>query len=131
MITVLACGCFDLLHVGHILHLQEAALLGDRLIVALTVDECVNKPGRPINPWRDRSCALLALGCVDSVIASKNAATAIYAVRPQIFVKGSDYEGAMPYEDVSACMEVGARIVTTMSPKYSTTALIEKIRASA
>ncbi len=105
--------------------------MGDRLVVALTVDEYVNKPGRPIIPWVERASLLRALKCVDAVVASKSAASAINVVRPQILVKGCDYEDSMPDGDIRICVELGVRIVITRTPKYSTTALIEKIRASA
>lgn len=113
MKLVLAIGCFDILHAGHIQHLKEARSLGDRLIVALTVDECVNKgPNRPVYPWHLRAMDLMELRCVDEVIANRNGADTIRRVRPDVFVKGMD---ASPHgEDLlKACADVGAKISFT------------------
>src|SRR5690606_40588044 len=63
-------GCFDLLHVGHIALLQEAAKLGDVLVLAINSDASVRRlkgAGRPIIPATERATLLAALGCVDAV----------------------------------------------------------------
>lgn len=128
MKVVLANGCFDLLHYGHILHLQEAAKLG-YLVVALTEDAHVNKmPGMPIWPWAERAEMLRELRCVREVIASKDGVQAIYQVRPDIFVKGIDYVSGLSERVKKACSEVGAEIVFTSTPKYSTSDLIKRIK---
>ena len=131
MKVVLANGCFDLLHAGHVAHLKEARAMGDRLIVALTADEHVNKgPGRPVWPWLVRCNALLELPCVDSVVISESAAEAILKVRPAIFVKGCDYSlCSLAEPDIHACAKVGAEIRFTTSGKRSTTEIIERMRA--
>ncbi len=67
---VLTNGCFDLLHVGHVRYLQQAAELGDFLAVAVNGDESVRAlkgPGRPLNSEEDRAEVLAALECVDFV----------------------------------------------------------------
>ena len=120
MVIVLANGCFDILHVGHVEHLREARSMGDFLIVSLTSDECVNKgPGRPINTWNDRAKVLRELRCVSSVSPTPNAVSAILQVRPNIFVKGIDYaQGDKFTEDiVKACLEVGCKLLYTTTPK--------------
>ena len=64
-------GCFDLLHVGHVRSLEQAASLGDRLIVAVNLDASVRRvkgPGRPIQPARVRMEMVAALACVDWVV---------------------------------------------------------------
>lgn len=129
MITVLANGCFDIIHVGHIMHLREAKSLGGRLIVALTEDEFVNKgSGRPVNKWEDRAKVLMALKDVDEVVKSKSCVDAIYKVRPNIFVKGIDYTGSKKLDSArEACRIVGARVQITKTPKYSTSEIIEKL----
>src|SRR5262245_7136079 len=93
--TVLAHGVFDVLHLGHIRHLQEARKLGDRLVVSVTPDEHVNKGiGRPVFTAAERVEALKALDCVDDAFVndSANATTAIAAVKPTTYVKGIDYQ---------------------------------------
>lgn len=124
---VLANGCFDILHVGHILHLTEARAMGDFLIVSLTSDEFVNKgPGRPINNWTDRARCLNALRCVGSVYKTDNAVEAIRTFKPAIFVKGVDYVSGDKFTEdiVSACKECGTELRYTTSEKKSADAAI-------
>ena len=106
--------------------------MGDKLVVALTLDEFVNKPGRPIFTWAERVSMLLALRCVDDVSAAKNSVDAIYSWKPAVFVKGSDYaeKGLLPAE-VKACKEVGAQIRFTKEHPPTTSALIARIKACA
>ena len=129
MIKVLANGCFDVLHHGHLEHLREARAMGDYLVVSLTEDAFVNKgEGRPINHWPERAEMLRELKCVDEVISTRNACEAIRSVRPTIFVKGIDYAGMDKFtEDVAtACKEVGAELKFTTSAKKSASEIIRK-----
>jgi len=127
---VLANGCFDVLHVGHVWHLEAARLLGDTLTVALTLDEFVDKgPGRPVNSWAHRARMLLALRCVDAVIPSESAPQAIREIRPEVFVKGIDYRmSPLLDQDWDACNEVGAELRLTDTPKIGSGDIIEMIR---
>ena len=129
---VLANGCFDILHAGHVAHLEQARAMGDKLIVSLTLDECVNKgPHRPINKWEARASVLRQLRCVDGVIPTSGAVEAIELVRPDIFVKGIDYSGGDCFTEnvVQACERVGARLVFTNTPKQSASEIIRKAMA--
>lgn len=121
---------FDLLHPGHVMHLQEAKKMGTFLAVSLTLDEYVNKgPGRPVWSWEQRVIMLRALRCVDTVVASKCSEDAILKVRPHIFVKGIDYiEKGLRPQDIRACAEVGAQIRFTQTEKLSATDIIKKAR---
>ncbi|MCR4297492.1 MAG: adenylyltransferase/cytidyltransferase family protein [Gallionella sp.] len=121
MITVLANGCFDVLHAGHVLHLEAAAKLGDRLVVSLTLDEHVNKgPHRPINDWDSRALVLRALRCVSEVVPSTDGAEAVMTFRPDVAVKGIDYKDTQVIERMrAACALVGAKLVFTETPKMS------------
>ena len=132
LVTVLANGVFDILHVGHVQHLIEAAAMGDRLVVSLTLDSMVNKgPGRPLYPWQDRAQVLRALKCVDFVFPTRSAIDAIRSIRPRIFVKGTDYSGRDKWtEEIEAvCKEVGAELRFTHSPKQSVTEVIRRTMA--
>lgn len=132
MIIVLANGCFDVLHKGHVEHLQQAKRMGDFLFVALTADEAVNKgPGRPINAWADRAMVLRELRCVDSVIKSRSSLDALQLVKPRIFVKGIDYaDGNNFTEDVEgACRALGVELRFTTTAKMSATEVIRKAMA--
>ena len=89
-------GCFDLLHPGHVQYLQDAAKLGDKLIVGLNADESVTRlkgGGRPINSVVFRTAMLLALKPVDMVIvfAEDTPVRLIESIRPDMLVKGGDY----------------------------------------
>jgi rfaE bifunctional protein nucleotidyltransferase chain/domain len=129
MSLVLANGCFDVLHAGHLAHLKEARSMGGELWVALTLDEFVGKgPGRPINSWRDRAALLTELRCVDRVLPTRNAVEAILQVKPAVFVKGVDYVGGHRFtEDIaSACLQVGARLCYTTARKQSATDIIRR-----
>ena len=132
MVTVLANGCFDLLHAGHVAHLQEARAMGDRLVVALTVDDSVWKGrGRPICRWEERAAVLRALACVDAVVPSRSGLEAVLRVRPQVFAKGPDYADTLAGIVREACAEVGAEIRFTSAPKMSTGEIIARVRACA
>jgi rfaE bifunctional protein nucleotidyltransferase chain/domain len=127
--VVLANGCFDLLHPGHVAHLEEARSFGDCLIVALTLDEYVGKARRPIMSWGERAVMLRALRCVTTVWACRNGAEAIRQWKPYVFAKGLDYANKGLLEDeVRACKEVGASVMFTKAAKQSTTDLIERIK---
>jgi rfaE bifunctional protein nucleotidyltransferase chain/domain len=129
MKIVLANGCFDVLHPGHIAHLHEARSMGDFLIVSLTLDAFVNKgPGRPIYKWPDRAALLRELRCVDLVVPTVHPADVILGCRPAFFVKGADYEHVAFSEDIiSACKKVGTQIRHTSAPKMSTSEIVSKI----
>ncbi|HEX22754.1 MAG TPA: cytidyltransferase, partial [Chromatiales bacterium] len=92
--VVLCHGTYDLMHIGHIKHLQAARKLGDRLLVTLTADAFVNKgPDRPVFTETLRGESIAALDCVDGVAinAAETAIDVIEALRPHVYVKGSDY----------------------------------------
>lgn len=130
MRIVLVNGCFDVLHPGHVAHLQEARAMGDYLVVGLTSDECVNKPGRPIQAWEERAFMLRALRVGAHVLRCGSAVEAILHVQPSVFVKGHDYCDALLPQELSACQKVKARVAFT-SPRYhSTTALIDRIQCA-
>lgn len=132
--TIVHChGVFDLLHPGHIKHLQAAKREGDVLIVTITRDEHVGKgPGRPVFNHYVRAESLAALEIVDCVAINEGttAVEAIRAIRPDIYVKGSDY--ADRAKDVSgnivteelAVVSAGGRIHFTDEPTFSSSHLI-------
>lgn len=111
---VLANGCFDLLHVGHVRYLQGAKALGKRLIVAVNSDESVSRlkgEGRPLMPEQERAEILAALADVDAVVvfSEPDARALIREIRPHIHAKGTDYTPeTVPERDV--VMECGGRV---------------------
>ncbi|MEO0513210.1 MAG: PfkB family carbohydrate kinase [Planctomycetota bacterium] len=89
-------GCFDLVHPGHVRHLQHAKSLGERLLVSITADAFVNKgDGRPLFRESLRAENLAELSCVDYVVVSPSptAVDLLERVRPDVYVKGAEYEG--------------------------------------
>lgn len=134
MRLVLAHGCFDCLHYGHLAHLKAARRLGDYLIVSVTADRFVAKPGRPIFDEYRRAQMLRALRAVDQVVINfaPDASEMIRELKPAVFVKGADYAASgIIAPERAACEEVGAKIHYTHTEKYSTTALLAKIMESA
>ena len=91
---VMCHGTFDLLHVGHTRYFQRSRLEGDVLLVTVTADEFVNKgPGRPVFSGELRAENIAALECVDYVAISYavSAVDAINEIKPDVYVKGSEY----------------------------------------
>ena len=133
--VVLTNGCFDLLHVGHVRYLRQAAELGEILIVAVNGDESVRAlkgDDRPFNSAEDRAEVVAALGCVDfvTIFPEVRATRVIEAIRPAIYVKGGDYSlKSLNAEEVAALQTAGTEIRTLpLVPGKSTSGLIEKIR---
>ncbi|HWB19166.1 MAG TPA: adenylyltransferase/cytidyltransferase family protein, partial [Phycisphaerales bacterium] len=92
---VLCHGCFDIVHPGHVRHLQQAARLGDRLLVTVTGDTLVAKgTGRPLIPQELRAENLAELSCVSwvAINPSPNAADLLDRIRPNVYVKGAEYQ---------------------------------------
>jgi D-beta-D-heptose 7-phosphate kinase/D-beta-D-heptose 1-phosphate adenosyltransferase len=124
-------GCFDILHVGHVKYLQEAKSYGDILIVGLNSDASVSRlkgPTRPVNIAEDRAYLLAALEAVDFVVPFEDDTPyeLIKMVKPDILVKGGDYEGK---EVVGTEFSGELRLVQFVDGK-STTRTIEKIQCS-
>ena len=95
--VVLCHGTFDLIHTGHIRHLQEAKRQGDVLFVTITADKYVNKgPGRPVFSEILRAENLSALSCVDyvGIVHSDSAEEPILKIKPRVYVKGNEYKNA-------------------------------------
>ncbi|MEZ8027205.1 bifunctional D-glycero-beta-D-manno-heptose-7-phosphate kinase/D-glycero-beta-D-manno-heptose 1-phosphate adenylyltransferase HldE [Enterovibrio norvegicus] len=130
--VVMTNGCFDILHAGHVAYLNEAAKLGDRLIVAVNTDESVRGlkgPGRPVNPTDRRMAVLAGLSAVDWVVpfAEETPQRLISEVLPSLLVKGGDYKP----EDIAGGKEViaagGKVLVLNFEDGCSTTEIINSI----
>jgi len=105
-------GIFDLIHPGHVCHLEEAKAFGDVLIVSVTDDRHVLKgPGRPYFTEQLRLRTLAALACVDYVVLAPfpGAVEAIARIRPHVFCRGKEYEDAE--YDTSGALEAELRAV--------------------
>lgn len=129
---VLANGCFDLFHVGHIRYLDGAAALGECLVVGINSDEQVRNlkgEGRPFIPEDERAEIVAAVRCVDYVTVFTEATVTelIRAIRPDFHAKGTDYtEDSVPEKDIVA--ECGGRVAIVGDPKdHSSTELIGRV----
>lgn len=109
---VLADGCFDPLHYGHVRYLEAASKLGDTLLVRIAPDMAIIDKGRePFQDQEERAKTVLALGVVDRVCSHQTLAEAIRDCRPSYLVKGPDWKGKLPEEVSRACQESGTRVI--------------------
>ncbi|MDZ4710429.1 MAG: D-glycero-beta-D-manno-heptose 1-phosphate adenylyltransferase [Saprospiraceae bacterium] len=132
-VIVFTNGCFDILHLGHVDYLQQAASLGDFLVVGLNSQASVSRlkgPNRPIQDEKSRAAVLASLASVDAVciFEEDSPERLIHQLSPDILVKGGDWKP----EDI-----LGSDWVTSQGGKvmsipfvegYSTTRLEQKIR---
>lgn len=124
-VWVMANGCFDVFHIGHLLHLEAARKMGDFLVVSVTDDAYVNKgPDRPIFNSMQRAAILRGLRCVHHVIIAKDVIEAMQVILPDIFVKGDEYEDKLEPKHVEYFKEHGIDVRFTNTPKFSSTALL-------
>jgi D-beta-D-heptose 7-phosphate kinase/D-beta-D-heptose 1-phosphate adenosyltransferase len=132
-VIVMTNGCFDILHAGHVTYLQQAREQGDRLIVAVNVDETVRKlkgEDRPVNPLEHRMRMLAALECVDWVLPfeEETPTRLICEVLPDILVKGGDNDpDKIPGGDCVRANGGEVRVLSYVSG-VSTTEIIGTIR---
>ena len=126
-------GCFDILHSGHVLYLEEAASLGDLLIIGLNSDSSVQRlkgSDRPINNERDRAIVLSGLSAIDYIIIfdDDTPLELINTIIPDILVKGGDWK----IEDIVGADVVinnGGMVKSLMfHENQSTTKIINKIK---
>lgn len=103
---VLANGCFDLFHVGHVRYLAGAKALGDLLVVAVNSDKQAQKlkgEGRPLIPQNERAELVSSLRCVDlvTIFDEPTVEELIRSIRPDVHAKGTDYTvDTVPERDV-------------------------------
>jgi rfaE bifunctional protein nucleotidyltransferase chain/domain len=135
LVVVQAHGTFDLLHLGHVRHLEAARALGDVLVVTITADRHVNKgPGRPVFTEALRAEMLAALHFVSyvAIADAPDAIDALEAIKPQIYAKGNDYQN--PDGDITGKITLerntveahGGAVRFTDEITFSSTALINR-----
>ena len=125
-------GAFDLLHVGHVRALADAASRGDVLVVGINSDDSVRRlkgEGRPVVPAAERAEVVAALACVDyvPVFASDDVRPLLELLRPDVHAKGRDYtEATVPERETARA--IGAEIAIVGDPKdHSVTDLLARI----
>ena len=128
-------GVFDAIHIGHLWYFKKAKKLVDKLIVSVTTDKYVNKgPGKPIFDINKRVELLESIDVIDEVIISDNktAVEIIKKIKPDIYIKGSDYKNLS--SDLSnqiriekkTVESVGGKLVFTNSPLFSSSSIINR-----
>jgi D-glycero-beta-D-manno-heptose 1-phosphate adenylyltransferase len=129
---VLANGCFDILHVGHIRYLAAAKALGDLLIVAINSDEQARRlkgAGRPLLPQDERAEIIASIEAVDlvTIFEEPTVEQLLLALKPDIHAKGTDYtEDSVPERDV--VRSFGGRVAIVGDPKdHSSSEMIERV----
>jgi rfaE bifunctional protein nucleotidyltransferase chain/domain len=129
---VLANGCFDVLHVGHIRYLQGARELGDLLVVGINSDRQVaiqKGVGRPILPDRERAELIAALDCVSyvTIFDEPTVEELLLALKPDVHAKGTDYTvDTVPEREV--VRSYGGRVAIVGDPKdHSTSEILSRM----
>jgi rfaE bifunctional protein nucleotidyltransferase chain/domain len=129
---VLANGCFDILHVGHIRYLEGAKGLGDVLVVGVNSDAQVRAQkgaGRPLMPERERAEVIAAIRAVDfvTIFHEPTVEQLLLSIRPDIHAKGTDYtEDSVPERDVVRFY--GGRVAIVGDPKdHSSTEMLRRM----
>jgi rfaE bifunctional protein nucleotidyltransferase chain/domain len=133
MDVVFTNGCFDLLHKGHILYLEEASRQGDKLIVAINADKSVSKlkgKHRPIKDEDNRSLIMSAFSFVDLVVIfhEETPLELIEMITPDILVKGGDWNPDQIVGSDYVTNNGGSVLSLQFVEGYSTTALENKIK---
>ncbi len=127
-------GVFDVLHRGHVMYLAQARALGATLLVALNTDASARKlgkgPDRPLNNETDRAFVMAALACTSLVtwFDDETPLQLIAEIKPDILVKGGDYDMARLAETRVVESYGGRALALPFVDGYSTTALVQKIR---
>jgi glycerol-3-phosphate cytidylyltransferase len=127
-------GVFDLFHAGHVDSIEAAAAYGDLLIVGMNSDASARGlgkgPDRPIVPLMDRARVVAALRCVAAVVAfdEPTPIRLIEALRPEVHVKGGDYDPERLPETPLIRSYGGRVVIVPLRPDRSTTALLARIR---
>jgi rfaE bifunctional protein nucleotidyltransferase chain/domain len=126
-------GCFDVLHVGHIRYLQDAARVADELVVGVNGDDSVRElkgHGRPVMPAQERAeliSAIRGVGYV-TIFDEKSPARLLQELRPDFQAKGTDYS-ADSVPEAEIVKAYGGKVVIVGDPKdHSTSAILEKMR---
>jgi D-glycero-beta-D-manno-heptose 1-phosphate adenylyltransferase len=130
---VLANGCFDLVHVGHVRYLEDAKSRGDVLVVALNTDASVRElkgPSRPLASLVERAELVAALRCVDFVTSfgERTLEATLRVLRPDVHAKGSDYT-VESVPEAAIDRELGIEIAICGDPKdHSSSELLRRAR---
>jgi cytidyltransferase-like protein len=127
-------GCFDVLHFGHLIHLNEAASVVDVLFLSLTPDIFVNKgPTRPIFSETKRSFFLSNIRCIDFIFVndSETAINALLCLKPHVYFKGADYANSISegyLMEQRLCSLNGIKLLHTKGDRFSSTEVLARFK---
>ena len=122
MITVLADGCFDPLHIGHIRYLHAAKALGATMVIRVAPDSAIGEKGRvPFQTQAERKQMISALNVGYVCGGERSLADAVRIFKPTYLAKGSDWQGRLPADVLAACEEVGTHVVYTTTQGRTST----------
>ena len=134
--VILANGCFDILHAGHVRYLAGAKALGDLLVVGVNSDRQVlllKGPGRPLMPAAERAEIIASLETVDlvTIFDGPTVEILLLALKPDVHAKGTDYtEESVPEREV--VRSYGGRVAIVGDPKnHSTSEMIGRLSRDA
>lgn len=134
--VVLTTGCYDVLHAGHVRHLERSRALGSKLVVAMNSDASVKAlkgPERPINPEDQRKAVLEALRCVDEVRITDDPTELVRALKPDVLTNGFGYTPET-VKDREFVESYGGRVVVTCTgdarDEPSTTKIVGRARTA-
>lgn len=126
-------GCFDILHVGHVVYLAKAGRMGDILVIGLNSDGSVKRlkgASRPLNSQRDRAAVLSALSFVDyvTIFDEDTPESLIRRLKPDVLVKGGDWSKEIIAGADFVKAHGGKVKIVPFVKGYSTSAAIEKMK---
>jgi cytidyltransferase-like protein len=137
--TIVQChGAFDLVHIGHLIHFEEAKTQGDVLVVTITADRYITKKRGVTFPEDHRARQVAALEIVDyvSIVPEPTALSAVESLRPDVYVKGAEYQdlaldkSRSVFHEMRALEQFGGRMYFTSGETFSSTKIAHFLRAS-
>lgn len=123
-------GGFDPLHAGHVAYFREAAALGARVLCNVSPDKWVERKHRLLMPQEERGIIIDAIRWIDLVHLSKTSTDEVLRLlRPRFYVKGADWRGRLPPEQMATCEEHGIEVRYLDTVTHSSTAIMELYEA--
>ncbi|HEY2328122.1 MAG TPA: hypothetical protein VGH52_11625 [Gaiellaceae bacterium] len=125
--VALADGGFDPLHSGHVAYLEAAAALGLPVLCNVSSDAWIERKHPVLLAQRDRALIIDALRAVAYThLSSSSTASVLELVRPKLYVKGADWEGRLPDDELGICERLGIRVVYADTVLDSSTAVLDR-----
>ena len=124
--VVMVDGAFDPLHAGHIEYFKRAAALGAPVLCNVASDAYVRTKHEPLLPGHERAAIIDAIRYIDFThLSDTDTETVLRHLRPAYFVKGKDWEGRLPHEQLAICREHGIRVVYLDTVRDSSSRILD------